>query len=514
MKPYLLYENRDFDLDHNLPWNEQFLMQDLELGSLFEAMASGDQFLYDVVHKIVISATANSLEDIHYRQDILLDCMKNPTIVRDMYNITVEAIERERKIQRGIFSGYPQAILNRSIKVLHIFIETLKTLKALSDTYAKQFESQGFTTLFAMLLKELSNEYFEKLEDHMDILKFKHGVVISAALGKGNKGINYILRKPENSRRNWISQIFDKPSLDYSYTIADQDDVGLGALSDLRNSGINLAANALGHSCDQILNFIKMLRIELAFYIGSLNLQEQLDQYEEPICFPVPLEAAKRQHTALGIYDICLALTIKEKVVSNEMNFSDKHLIVVTGANQGGKSTFLRSIGLTQLMMQAGMYVPAESFKANICDNLFTHYRREEDTMMNCGKLEEELERMNDIINHITPNSLLLLNESFAATNEREGSEIAMHITSAFLESQHKVFFVTHLYHFAHTLYEKKLQDVTFLRAVREESGERSYKLLEGEPLQTSFGKDLYYRIIDKEQAKNDTETHNRGESF
>ena len=123
--------------------------------------------------------------------------------------------------------------------------------------------------------------------------------------------------------------------------------------------------------------------------------------------------------------------------------------MIITGANQGGKSTFLRSMGLAQLMMQCGMFAPAESFCANVCDGLFTHYRREEDVTMRSGKLDEELSRMNGIVDNVRANSLLLFNESFAATNEREGSEIARQIICALLEKGVKVFFVTHLYEFA-----------------------------------------------------------------
>ena len=80
------------------------------------------------------------------------------------------------------------------------------------------------------------------------------------------------------------------------------------------------------------------------------------------------------------------------------MKAEDKDLVIITGANQGGKSTFLRSIGLAQLMMQCGMFVAAESFGSNICTCLFTHYKREEDPTMRSGKLDEELGRMSSIV--------------------------------------------------------------------------------------------------------------------
>ena len=106
----------------------------------------------------------------------------------------------------------------------------------------------------------------------------------------------------------------------------------------------------------------------------------------------------------------------------------------MTGANQGGKTTFLRSVGLAQLMSQCGMFAPAASLSLNVVDGLFTHFKREEDGTMKSGKFDEELSRMNDIVNALTPNALILFDESFAATNEREGSEIARQIVSALLE--------------------------------------------------------------------------------
>jgi len=170
--------------------------------------------------------------------------------------------------------------------------------------------------------------------------------------------------------------------------------------------------------------------------------------------------------------------------------------VIVTGANQGGKSTFLRSIGVAQIMMQCGLFVGAESLTAEVCPALLTHYKREEDTTMKSGKLDEELARMNDIVNHIKPQSLLLFNESFAATNEREGSEIARQIVCALLEKRMKMFYVTHLHEFARVFYEGHRDNAVFLRAERREDGTRTFKLVEAQPLETSYAEDLYRQVF------------------
>ena len=116
--------------------------------------------------------------------------------------------------------------------------------------------------------------------------------------------------------------------------------------------------------------------------------------------------------------------------------------------------------------------------------------------MMESGKLDEELSRMSEIASQITRHSILLCNESFASTNEREGSEIARQVIRAMLRKQIKVFFVTHMYDLAHSFHAKQLGNALFLRAERQLDGQRTFRLTEGEPLATSYGEDSYRRIF------------------
>ena len=121
---------------------------------------------------------------------------------------------------------------------------------------------------------------------------------------------------------------------------------------------------------------------------------------------------------------------------------------------------------------------------------------------MKSGKLDEELHRMSDIVDHIVPNSMLLFNESFAATNEREGSEIAKQIVSALLEKHVKIFYVTHLFEFARGFFDRKLDEAIFLRAERQADGTRTFRIVEGGPLETSYGEDLYRQVFAVEAAE------------
>ena len=503
MKVLLLYRDRDFGANAEGPPNAADLTQDLELEVLLGAMAAADDFLLDVARKVLFASLCDSAA-ILYRQQILEDCLARPDVIRNVYAIAVEAVERERKVWGWMSSrDSPRSALYRAVEVLQIFVGLLKRLRKIARDIAVDFRSEGFGRFFEMLAAELGDEYLLLVEDHLRRLEFRDGVLMTAQLGAANKGTNYILRKRPSMRRSWTEKIQDwvdqltgRDGAEFVYEIADRDEGGFRALSELRDRGIAHVAAALAQSTDHILAFFQTLRWELGFYIGCMNLQGRLERTTAPVCFPKPLPEEDLGFSARGLYDVCLRLNVGGNVVGNDVTTEGKTLVMITGANRGGKSTFLRSVGLAQVMMQCGMFVPAEALRANICDGIFTHFKREEDATMKSGKLDEELSRMNAIVAQVKPNSLVLFNESFASTNEREGSEIARQIVRALLESGVKVFYVTHLYDLARGFYRANMDAALFLRAERLPSGQRTFRIVAGEPLRTSYGEDLYQRIF------------------
>jgi hypothetical protein len=495
MKAFLLYDGSDLDHDRPLPAHEPDLAQDLELDVLLQAMAGGDEYLYNVA-RAVLHASLLTVEQITYRQDILSDCVRHPDAVFAMYNLAVEAILAEKSIWGSLFSS-AHYTLHRSVEVMELFVGSLRRLRAIADEHAGQFSSAGFGRLFDMLRSELDDTYFGEINEHLRRLKFKNGVLSGARLDSTNKGTGYaLLRFPDGRAglRGLLAPGDRRPG--YVLIVSDRDISGQQTLSGLRDRGVDLVASALAQSCEHIRSFFDMLRREVGFYIGCLHLRRRLRDLGLPVCLPVPLSAGKLALTAASLYDACLALTAAEPVVGNDVQADGKALVMITGANQGGKSTFLRSVGLAQLMMQCGMFVPAESFCANVCSGIAVHYKRSEDATMTSGKLDEELARMSAITDSIAPGGMLLCNESFASTNEREGSIIAGNITRAMLDSGVKVFFVTHFYDLARSIYTEERGDALFLRADRRPDGSRTYRLTEGAPSPTGHARDVYQSVF------------------
>ena len=499
MKALLMYQDRDFDAGRELPPQEPELAADLELGTLLTAMAGGDDFLYAVARQGLYTGLTSPAE-ITYRQHVLADCAAHPEVTRDLYHLAVEGVAAERQVFGFLFRDSPDTIMHRSLQLMRLYVQHLHRLAGITSEHAAGFRSEGMSRFFAMLASELSEDYFAEMEERLAELQFRRGTLVSARLGRGGKGAGYVLRRHPPGR-GWRDLLPARNRGAYTFTVAERDEAGMRKLSELTSRGVNDTANSVAQSCDHIKSFFEMLRAELGFYVGCLNLREQLTARRQPVCYPAPAALGGDRLNARGLYDASLALTQPDdgEITGNDVTADGRKLIMITGANQGGKSTFLRSVGQAQLMMQAGMFVAAESFEGSVCSGLFTHFKREEDATMEKGKLDEELDRMSVIAGLISPGALLLCNESFASTNEREGSEIARQIIRALTEAGIRVGYVTHLYDLAESCYTRNTGQALFLRAQRRPDGQRTFRLPEGEPLPTSYGEDLYRQVFGRE---------------
>lgn len=495
MNVFLLFPDQDFDPSSPLLPQAAALEQDLELTVLLKHIGAQDDFAREMSRLILLSPQPN-LETLRYRQAILRDCLENEAIVREMYAIPQEALRQKQEHWMGIFTRHPSGILSGAVDMLQLFFSLLRRLRRLTEQQTQNFHSPGFRRLFSMLQTELSDAYFDEVEAHLRELRLPDGVWLNALPGAGLEPAEYVFCRPPHASGDWLKRMLAQKLPLFSFEISPDGDAESRALADLRDRGLNLAANAAAQAADHLNDFLLTLRRELAFYIGALNLARALRQRENAISLPrlYPVEEQRLNFT--GLYDAALALTLEKTITGNDLEASAKKLIFVTGANQGGKSTFLRSLGQAQLMAGCGLFVAAQNASLSLASDVFTHYRREEDKTLNSGKLEEELKRMSALLEQLRPGAMILFNESFAATNEREGSEIARQIVDVLLQNGLTIVFVTHQYELARGYYEQALPQAVFLRAERLPDGQRTFRMTPGEPLRSSFGEDIYRKIF------------------
>lgn len=191
MKVRLMYACRDFDPGAALPDNEPDLAADLELGVLLDAMAAGDKLLLAIARQGLYSGLSHPAE-ITYRQHVLADCVGQPGVVRELYDLAVDAAEAERHVLAFLFRASPDTILWRSRQVMELYLTSLHRLADLGAGHAADFRSKGFTGFFATLAGELTSDYFAEMEDRLAELEFKRGTLMSARPGEGGKGTGYV----------------------------------------------------------------------------------------------------------------------------------------------------------------------------------------------------------------------------------------------------------------------------------------------------------------------------------
>lgn len=485
-----MFRNKDFIPGaDSCCWGKEALSADLGIGRILEAMAGGDDCIGTSCAAALFSPLYTE-EEIGWRQKILQDASASPEIMRTLYTLSREALDEARKSWYWLDSRFLSSTFSSAVGLLRMYVKKLMLVRSVADRFKSKVKSEGLLTFFTSLQENLDDSYFRDLNGCLNELADRDGVLIGASVGGNLQGISYVyLEKNKKSfRRRW--------AFAPSYTLPERDERGAEDFTNRTERALNEAANALAQSAENIKIFFTVLRDESAFYLECGNLAGRLTGTGMKITMPEIAQRGASTCAVHGMYDVSLVLARRSAVVTNDFTMSGKTCCIITGANQGGKSTFLRSIGQAQLMAQCGMFVAASDAVMPVHSGIFTHFTREEDSALDSGKLDEELARMDKIAQHLRKGSLILFNESFAATNEREGSEISRQIVRALVEHDVSVVFVTHQYDFASSLYRLKSDTTTFLRAQRESDGCRTFKITGGEPQHTSYGTDIYNSIF------------------
>jgi DNA mismatch repair protein MutS len=158
---------------------------------------------------------------------------------------------------------------------------------------------------------------------------------------------------------------------------------------------------------------------EIQFYVGYLELMERLHRAGLPFCYPEVGGGSRAMH-AEGLFDLALAVRLVEEgapLVLNDCELGDQEaVIVVSGPNQGGKTTFARAIGQLHHLARIGVPVPGNAVRLDLVDRIYTHFERQEQVEDLSSKLEDDLRRIAAILEAATPRSLLIMNESFSST--------------------------------------------------------------------------------------------------
>lgn len=222
---------------------------------------------------------------------------------------------------------------------------------------------------------------------------------------------------------------------------------------------------------------IKAFDREIQFYISYLEYIGKLKQ--KGFNFSYPNLGYKKHLNIFRGYDLALAYKLQASQISIICNDfyldNEERIYILTGPNQGGKTTFARAFGQIQFLASLGCPVPCQKADLFLFDKIFTHFSMEENLSTNAGRLKEELTRLNQILKRATTNSIIIINELFATTTSYDAYTMGKKILEHFIALDCICLYVTHIYEL--TLISKKT--VSLVAAVNSVEGEiRTYKIL------------------------------------
>ncbi|MBR6019538.1 MAG: hypothetical protein IK055_04915 [Lachnospiraceae bacterium] len=502
MKAYLL-NRRDYAGDENIAPFSDDLVEDLMLEPILEIMAKNDKFIYTQCKRILLSPMTD-LENILHRQNALRDAIRNKKTILSLYATVAEVVtdmSNYRTSMRKNGNPTPAIKVLQAVDQLNLVAKGLERLKSeIVNTYG-HFKGNIFRDFYDEFLKEF-NTNFVKLVTEKAILLREIGeegeIQISGTIGRGLKAdgfrVNSLSEYQTRRKVDIMESLFSTKVRKNEIRIPYDDTLRMDCMS-LETAGLAHVASCFSDLARELMRLFDSLRVQLAFYQGCCNLHSHMVNMVFPVCFP---EVVKGRHpiNATDIYDLGIAIRNQKIPTGNDITGEDTILYLITGTNNGGKTTFIRSAAVSQLMAQCGMFVPANAMVTQVFEGIYTHFVHKEDATMTDGKLEEELRRLSKIVDHMKPNSLIFLNESFATTSEREGAHIAEDIMKAFAENEVTCFFVTHICTYAKKSYDEGLPRTKFLQAERTEEGARTYHIVEGEPSLTGYGMEIYRDIL------------------
>lgn len=485
---------------------------DTGLAALREQFGLPEELLYEL---------CQDLATIHYRQSVLADVLTSAPLrevlrevrpmLRELAYFTSTRKEQSAPLQQAVWR----------LGELETYVACLQRLA--DATQLPNLESAGLQALQAFVRRRQADPVYQRLLQELPALRggLKRRASVSIGINLDDQlrpaeATLLAVHEEKFAERPLLSRIFGAAS-PFQPVASIKRVAALGTLfGDLERILGAVArplAKALGQYVRLQVQDLLSLEREIAFYLGAAQLFERLRARGLPICRPRLAPAAARRLQVSRLYNVNLALGSSEErageIVGNDLDMeTDGRILVLTGPNQGGKTTFTRAVGLLQALAQAGLYAPAAAATVSPADVIGTHFPVDEPGHAEGGRLAEEARRLAALFAAASERSLILMNESLASTSPSESLYLAEDVVRGLRLLGARAVFATHLHELGERVdaINREVSGASRLvsmvagieagAAGRGEDGEvrRTFRIRPGPPVGLSYARDVARR--------------------
>lgn len=499
----------DFSKNFSLLWPEEIdpeqyrdrdllsnkTISDLGIKQIAEELSYDDRHYYEV--RKMLNSLCDNPQVIKYRLDILEDFLNNPARLIEGFDEIFELIEQIKKYEKPESKMGNDKLVHTAwrLKMLDIYVQCMNKLTSLLEQ-TTNINSEGLKKLRDFINTLISSADFKNLQQELPELKEEFDKLTCVTIGIN---LNARLEPEEAVFLSVEPQPFQKKSFfSRLFNLDDKDDEFYG-VSPLQNiiskdkeykavrQGLFRELNEIftevltpiGKAISRYVNyrekFLLKMKKELYFYIGAGRTIKKLQKYGLKMCKPQTRTREARVANINDLTDLTLALGLIEeeekrmerkgkdkseltidlssRIVPNDLEFNDQaRIYILTGPNQGGKTTFTRAAGIAQVLFQAGIYIPGSKAEMSPADRVYTHFTEQEVPDTRDGRLGKEARRLSRLFQEASRNSLILLNESLSSTSPGESLYLLKNIVKGLRILGCRVIFTTHLHELAENI--------------------------------------------------------------
>lgn len=392
----------------------------------------------------------SNMDTVEYRQEVFNDLISDTSLRKNVQKYVTDLSEIQDKVNgyKGGTSPTRKPTITKGSNLLRKYRDFINNLPDISS--ANSMALKNVSSYFRSIKEshEFSNlcELVERFEN-LDGVDFR---VILDRDGSPNKmsAMELAVKRPDNNKvPTLLQRLLGIGKREEGQSLKDYS--GLNKLGEIIQEYMEKKfIPAINQYTDQITEVTRLLE-PLDFYAGFADYFGNLKIRGFDICRPTLLPMEERRMTVRNARNPLLieAKSDGRKIIPNDIvNNTDENMYIITGPNNGGKTTYVKTIGLIQLLSQKGLFVPAESADVSFPDGIYTHFISPDDITKGEGRYRNELRRIKEIFEKATPYSLVILDEPCGGTSYEEGQRQSLALLDGFHRLGSTTYFTTHMH--------------------------------------------------------------------